>query len=46
LISISETLSVAHSTVLLHLYRSIGFRSFRFHSVPHLSRHDVHEKGM
>jgi hypothetical protein len=29
--SIAETLCVAHSTVLLHLYDCIGFRSFHLH---------------
>jgi hypothetical protein len=29
--SIAETLRVAHSTVLLHLHNSIGFRSFHLH---------------
>jgi hypothetical protein len=29
--SIAETLCVAHSKVLLHLYDSIGFRSFHLH---------------
>jgi hypothetical protein len=42
--SISETLPVAHSTVLLHLQDSTGFRSFHLHWVPHLLMHDLREK--
>jgi hypothetical protein len=29
--SITDTLRLAHSTMLLHLHDSIGFRSFRLH---------------
>jgi hypothetical protein len=42
--SITETLHIAHSTVLLHLYNSIGFRSFHLYQVPHLLTHDLREK--
>jgi hypothetical protein len=34
--SIGETLYIVHSTVLLHLHDSIGFRSFHLLWVPHL----------
>jgi hypothetical protein len=42
--SISETLYIAHSTVLRHLHDSIGFRSVHLHWVPHLLTHDLHEQ--
>jgi hypothetical protein len=29
--SIAETLDIAHSTVLLYLHNSVGFRSFHLH---------------
>jgi hypothetical protein len=42
--SIVETLGVSHSTMLLHLHDSIGFRSFHLHRVLHLLMHDLREK--
>jgi hypothetical protein len=42
--SISETLHVAHSMTLLHLYDSISFRSFYLYWVRHLLTHDLREK--
>jgi hypothetical protein len=42
--SIAETLRIAHSTLLLHLHDSIGFRPFHLHWVPHLLMHDLGEK--
>jgi hypothetical protein len=42
--SIAETLRVAHSIVSLHLYDSIGFKSFYLHWVSHLLMHDLREK--
>jgi hypothetical protein len=42
--SIAEILRIAHSTVLLYLHDSIGFRSFHLHWVLHLLMHDLHEK--
>jgi hypothetical protein len=42
--SIAEILHVAHSTILLHLYDYIGFRSFHLHWVSHLLMHDLCEK--
>jgi hypothetical protein len=42
--SIVETLSIPHSTVLLHLHDSIGFRLFHLHWVPHLLTHDLGRK--
>jgi hypothetical protein len=44
--SIAETLRVAHSTAVLHLHDSIGFRSFHLHREPHLLMHDSNEKRM
>jgi hypothetical protein len=42
--SIAATLCVAHSTVLLYLHDSIGFRSFHLYWMPHLLTHNLREK--
>jgi hypothetical protein len=42
--SIAETLPIAYLTVLLHLYNSIGLRSFHVHRMPHLLTHHLREK--
>jgi hypothetical protein len=42
--SIAEALSIVYSAMLSHLHDSIDFRSFHFHSVPHLLMHDSREK--
>jgi hypothetical protein len=42
--SIYETLSIAYSTILLHLHDSIDFRSFHLYWVPHLLMLDSREK--
>jgi hypothetical protein len=41
--SIAKTLRVVHSTMLLHLHDSIGFRLFRLHWVSHLLTHNLCE---
>jgi hypothetical protein len=42
--SISERLLVAHSTVLQYLHKSLGFKSFHLHWVPHLLIGNLREK--
>jgi DNA-binding transcriptional ArsR family regulator len=42
--SISERLTVSHSTVLQHLHEFIGFKSFHLHRVPHLLTVELPEK--
>jgi hypothetical protein len=42
--SIVETLRVAHSTVVVYLCDSVGFRSLHLHWVPHLLTYDLREK--
>jgi predicted transposase YbfD/YdcC len=42
--SIAERLPIVHSTVLQHLYKSLGFKSFHLHWVPHLLTGDLLEK--
>jgi hypothetical protein len=42
--SITETLRMAYSIVLLHLYDSIDFKSFHLYWVPNLLTHHLREK--
>jgi hypothetical protein len=41
-----ETLRIVHTTMLLHLHDSAGFRPFHLHCVPRPLMHDLGEKWM